>query len=70
MLALMIYIFVCCSNYSVREKFVPLVESRLYDWSDKEQRDLLISTLMTSCDIATITKPWHIQRKVCDNIIF
>ena len=51
----------------VRQKFFPLVDSKLYSWEDSEQKDLLMSILMTTCDIATITKPWHIQRKVCNS---
>ena len=50
----------------VRGKFFPLVESGLYSWDDKEQRELLRSILMTTCDIATISKVWEIQRRVSE----
>lgn len=33
-------------------------------WDDRESKDTLRNMLMTSCDIASITKPWDIQRQV------
>ena len=54
----------CVVTFRVRQKFIPLVDTNLYDWHDPEQRELLRSILMTACDIATITKPWPVQRKV------
>ncbi|ELU06480.1 hypothetical protein CAPTEDRAFT_169631 [Capitella teleta] len=56
-------------HVQVRCQFFPLVASGLYDWDDPEQRELLRSVLMTTCDIATITKPWDVQRRVADLVV-
>lgn len=55
--------------FRVRKKFFPLIESGLFNFDDPEQRELLRSVLMTSCDIASICKPWHIQRQVADLVV-
>lgn len=48
----------------VRDKFFAMVDSGMKNWDDRESRDILRSILMTTCDVAAITKPWEIQRKV------
>lgn len=41
-----------------------LVEKKSYNWSIEEHRDLLRGMLMTVCDLAAITKPWDVERRV------
>ena len=41
----------------------------MYNFDDPEQRELLRSILMTSCDIASITKPWDIQIRVAEMVV-
>lgn len=48
----------------VRDKFFAMVDSGMKNWDDRESRDILRSILMTTCDVAAITKPWEIQRNV------
>ena len=55
--------------HRVRKKFFPLIESGLFNFDDPEQRELLRSALMTTCDIASICKPWEVQRKVADLVV-
>ena len=55
--------------HRVRKKFFPLIESGLFNFDDPEQRELLRSALMTTCDIASICKPWDVQRKVADLVV-
>ena len=48
----------------VRASFWSLVERRAESaWRDSSSRDreLLRSVLMTTCDVAAITKPWPVQ---------
>jgi hypothetical protein len=47
-----------------RGAFFRLVESGTWNWSTPEHRDMLRGMLMTACDIAAITKPWSVQRRV------
>ncbi|CAG0902241.1 unnamed protein product [Darwinula stevensoni] len=49
-----------------RGRFIELVESGSYDWSVDSQREQLRGMLMTACDIAAITKPWPIQKRVAE----
>jgi 3'5'-cyclic nucleotide phosphodiesterase len=55
--------------YRVRKNLLPLVESGQTDWNDSTQRQLLRSVLMTTCDIAAITKPWDIQLRAANLVI-
>lgn len=41
----------------------------LPDWSDDGQRHILRSVLMTTCDIAAITKPWDIQLRAANLVV-
>ena len=34
--------------------------------SDPERKDSLIGMMMTASDVSAITKPWPIQRKICE----
>ena len=52
-----------------RCKFFPLIDSGYYNWDDPEQREILRCIMMTACDIATITKPWEVQRKAADLVV-
>ena len=41
-----------------------MVDAGQTKWEDTESRDILRSIMMTMCDIAAITKPWEVQKKV------
>ncbi|XP_048728565.2 dual 3',5'-cyclic-AMP and -GMP phosphodiesterase 11A-like isoform X3 [Ostrea edulis] len=56
-------------HIQVRDKFFAMVDSGMKNWDDRESRDILRSVLMTTCDVAAITKPWKIQRKVADLVM-
>ncbi|XP_022286259.2 dual 3',5'-cyclic-AMP and -GMP phosphodiesterase 11A-like isoform X2 [Crassostrea virginica] len=56
-------------HIQVRDKFFAMVDSGMKNWDDRESRDILRSILMTTCDVAAITKPWEIQRKVADLVM-
>uniref|UniRef100_T1JHX2 3',5'-cyclic-GMP phosphodiesterase n=1 Tax=Strigamia maritima TaxID=126957 RepID=T1JHX2_STRMM len=49
-----------------RGNFFNLVDTQSYDWNLEEHRELLRGMLMTTCDVAAITKPWEIQRTVAE----
>uniref|UniRef100_A0A4W3GRN9 Phosphodiesterase n=1 Tax=Callorhinchus milii TaxID=7868 RepID=A0A4W3GRN9_CALMI len=49
-----------------REEFFELVKNNQFDWEDKDHKELLLSMLMTACDVSAITKPWPIQRKIAE----
>lgn len=51
-----------------RGEFFRLVEDDSTDWDTDEHRDLLRSMLMTATDVAAITKPWEVQKRVADLI--
>ena len=51
--------------FRVREKYFSMVESGQTAWDDRESKEIYRSVLMTACDIAAITKPWDVQRRVC-----
>lgn len=48
-----------------RGKFLELVRTGMYDWTREEDRELFRAMLMTVCDLAAITKPWEIEKRVC-----
>lgn len=35
-------------------------------WSTEEHRELLRAMLMTVCDLAAITKPWDVEKRVAE----
>nr|XP_039272935.1 LOW QUALITY PROTEIN: cGMP-specific 3',5'-cyclic phosphodiesterase-like [Styela clava] len=51
--------------FKKRGNFLKLLESGKCDWKNNEEhRTLLRGILITGCDIAAITKPWNVQKKV------
>ncbi|GIY07878.1 dual 3',5'-cyclic-AMP and -GMP phosphodiesterase 11 [Caerostris darwini] len=36
------------------------------DWKEEDNKELLRAMLMTACDVAAITKPWKIQKKIAE----
>jgi len=52
--------------FKKRADFQNLVESKLADWSQFENRGVLRGMMMTACDVSAITKPWEIQQKVAE----
>ena len=56
----------------VRASFWSLLERRAESaWRDSSSRDreLLRSVLMTTCDVAAITKPWHVQLRAAKLVL-
>ena len=54
-------------NYFIFRKrgaFFNLVKSESYQWHRDDHRELLRGMTMTVCDLAAITKPWHIEKRV------
>ncbi|XP_050425718.1 dual 3',5'-cyclic-AMP and -GMP phosphodiesterase 11-like isoform X2 [Adelges cooleyi] len=49
-----------------RGTFLELVRTGMYDWTREEDRELLRAMLMTVCDLAAITKPWDIEKRVAE----
>ncbi|XP_050537354.1 dual 3',5'-cyclic-AMP and -GMP phosphodiesterase 11-like isoform X2 [Daktulosphaira vitifoliae] len=49
-----------------RGTFLELVRTGMYDWTREEDRELLRAMLMTVCDLAAITKPWEIEKRVAE----
>jgi hypothetical protein len=41
-----------------------LVDSNSYNWKREPDRNLLRGMLMTTCDLAAITKPWEMEQRV------
>lgn len=41
----------------------------MYDWTREEDRELFRAMLMTVCDLAAITKPWEIEKRVRLNLL-
>ncbi|XP_063975881.1 dual 3',5'-cyclic-AMP and -GMP phosphodiesterase 11 isoform X3 [Diachasmimorpha longicaudata] len=52
--------------FSKRGAFLSIARSRTYNWGYGEHRELLRGMLMTVCDLAAITKPWEIEKRVAD----
>ena len=50
--------------FEKRNQFKHLVENGEKMFASSEQGDLLLSMMMTACDLSAITKPWNVQRKV------
>lgn len=56
--------------FEKRDSFFNLVQSGQFDWTNnQEHRTQLRCMLMTACDVAAITKPWDIQRKVAELVM-
>ena len=53
----------------VRTGFWSLLERGEVSWQDTTQRELLRSVLMTTCDIAAISKPWDVQLRVANLVL-
>lgn len=52
--------------YRNRGAFMELVDNESYDWTRDDHRDLLRGMLMTACDLAAITKPWDVERRIAE----
>jgi len=44
-------------------------QQRAWRGESVQERDLLRSVLMTTCDIASITKPWHVQLRAANLVM-
>ncbi|KAG7205543.1 hypothetical protein KM043_007520 [Ampulex compressa] len=49
-----------------RGAFLGLARGGGYNWAFSEHRELLRAMLMTVCDLAAITKPWEIEKRVAE----
>ncbi|XP_066992443.1 dual 3',5'-cyclic-AMP and -GMP phosphodiesterase 11 isoform X2 [Anabrus simplex] len=49
-----------------RGAFLNLVRSASYNWMRDDHRDLLRGMTMTVCDLAAITKPWEVEKRVAE----
>lgn len=49
-----------------RGAFLSLVNSKSYNWRRDDHRELLRGMTMTVCDLAAITKPWEIEKRVAE----
>ncbi|XP_026667667.1 dual 3',5'-cyclic-AMP and -GMP phosphodiesterase 11 isoform X2 [Ceratina calcarata] len=49
-----------------RGAFLSLAQSGTYNWAYSDHRELLRGMLMTVCDLAAITKPWHVEKRVAE----
>ncbi|XP_014256166.1 dual 3',5'-cyclic-AMP and -GMP phosphodiesterase 11 isoform X2 [Cimex lectularius] len=49
-----------------RGKFLNLVNTNTYRWELEEHRELLRAMSMTVCDLAAITKPWPVEKRVAE----
>ncbi|XP_034935984.1 dual 3',5'-cyclic-AMP and -GMP phosphodiesterase 11 isoform X2 [Chelonus insularis] len=49
-----------------RGAFLAIARNRTYNWAFSEHRELLRGMLMTVCDLAAITKPWEIEKRVAE----
>lgn len=50
--------------YRKRGAFFNLVRTSSYNWSREDHRELLRGMTMTVCDLAAITKPWEVEKRV------
>lgn len=57
--------YILLNIYRKRGTFLELVRTGMYDWTREEDRELFRAMLMTVCDLAAITKPWDIEKRVC-----
>lgn len=49
-----------------RGAFLSLARSGGYNWAYSDHRELLRGMLMTVCDLAAITKPWDVEKRVAE----
>lgn len=49
-----------------RGAFFNLVRTSTYNWSREDHRELLRGMTMTVCDLAAITKPWEVEKRVAE----
>ncbi|KAE8744838.1 hypothetical protein FOCC_FOCC008562 [Frankliniella occidentalis] len=49
-----------------RGAFFNLVRTSSYNWSREDHRELLRGMTMTVCDLAAITKPWDVEKRVAE----
>ncbi|XP_063244233.1 dual 3',5'-cyclic-AMP and -GMP phosphodiesterase 11 isoform X2 [Bacillus rossius redtenbacheri] len=49
-----------------RGMFLSLVRTESYNWGREEHRELLRAMTMTVCDLAAITKPWEVEKRVAE----
>nr|CAD7406474.1 unnamed protein product [Timema cristinae] len=49
-----------------RGMFLNLTRSSTYNWAWDDHRELLRAMTMTVCDLAAITKPWEIEKRVAE----
>ncbi|KAL8587788.1 hypothetical protein ACOMHN_021006 [Nucella lapillus] len=52
--------------FRYRGHFFEMTKDSEVDWADDSNRDLLRSMMMTASDVAAITKPWEVQKKVAE----
>lgn len=52
--------------FKKREAFFHLTRSNKFTWAYNEHRELLRGMLMTVCDLAAITKPWEVEKRVAE----
>ncbi|XP_053559576.1 cGMP-specific 3',5'-cyclic phosphodiesterase [Bombina bombina] len=51
-----------------RTEFFNLVKKKIFSWDNPSQKELLLSMLMTACDLSAITKPWPVQQRIAELI--
>ncbi|KAF3425065.1 hypothetical protein E2986_03869 [Frieseomelitta varia] len=49
-----------------RGAFLSLAQNSGYNWAYSDHRELLRGMLMTVCDLAAITKPWEVEKRVAE----
>ncbi|OAD56279.1 Dual 3',5'-cyclic-AMP and -GMP phosphodiesterase 11, partial [Eufriesea mexicana] len=49
-----------------RGAFLSLAQGGSYNWAYSDHRELLRGMLMTVCDLAAITKPWDVEKRVAE----
>lgn len=49
-----------------RGAFLNLARGGSYNWAFGDHRELLRGMLMTVCDLAAITKPWEVEKRVAE----
>ncbi|XP_039297144.1 dual 3',5'-cyclic-AMP and -GMP phosphodiesterase 11-like [Nilaparvata lugens] len=52
--------------FTKRGMFLNLVRERSYNWSREDHRELLRGMTMTVCDLAAITKPWNVEKRIAE----
>ncbi|XP_075230732.1 dual 3',5'-cyclic-AMP and -GMP phosphodiesterase 11-like isoform X2 [Lycorma delicatula] len=52
--------------FTKRGAFLSLVRASAYNWRHEDHRELLRGMTMTVCDLAAITKPWNVEKRVAE----